>query len=274
MTFIRAMLGLCLSAPRASSRRPGFDAAKKGLRAGVLPDSVIPVHYELALSPDAEALTFHAEVAITVEVRIKTAAITLNAVGLSFDRAAVDGDKEGMVRSDEKLGRATITVVLACARTTSAVDQYHGKIGRSTLASSPWITPASTDRGARSRLISSGRGTPVLPAGTNLRARRRYAVGVAARPHGNLQHAGGGVTSLSASLQRVRFAQTPKMSTYLLFFGVGDFERIHSMVDDVDVGVIVKRGDAQGLIRLEQPAKSCITTMATSALRSHCRSST
>jgi aminopeptidase N len=33
------------------------------------------------------------------------------------------------------------------------------------------------------------------------------------------------------------------MSSYLLFFGVGDLERVHRAVDGVDVGVVVKRGD-------------------------------
>jgi aminopeptidase N len=34
------------------------------------------------------------------------------------------------------------------------------------------------------------------------------------------------------------------MSTYLLFLGIGDFERIHREVDGVDVGAVFKRGDA------------------------------
>jgi aminopeptidase N len=50
-------------------------------------------------------------------------------------------------------------------------------------------------------------------------------------------------TPVSATMQQIRFAQTPKMSTYLLFLGIGDFERVHKMVDGVDVGVVVKRGD-------------------------------
>jgi predicted acyltransferase len=35
----------------------------------VLPDAVTPTHYDLALSPDAEALTFRGTVAITVDVK-------------------------------------------------------------------------------------------------------------------------------------------------------------------------------------------------------------
>ena len=39
--------------------------------------------------------------------------------------------------------------------------------------------------------------------------------------------------------QGVHFAKSPKMSSYLLFFGLGDFERVSRKVD----GVVVKRGD-------------------------------
>jgi aminopeptidase N len=44
--------------------------------------------------------------------------------------------------------------------------------------------------------------------------------------------------------QRVRFQTTPKMSSYLLFLALGDFERVHRQVGPVDVGVVVKRGGA------------------------------
>jgi aminopeptidase N len=64
------------------------------------------------------------------------------------------------------------------------------------------------------------------------------------------------LTSLSPTLQRVRFAQSPRMSTYLLFVGVGDFERIHRQVDNVDLGVVVKRGDTvKAAYALDEAAK-------------------
>jgi aminopeptidase N len=41
----------------------------------------------------------------------------------------------------------------------------------------------------------------------------------------------------------VTFADSPKMSTYLLFFGLGDFERKTVRAGAAEVGVITKRGD-------------------------------
>ena len=62
--------------------------------------------------------------------------------------------------------------------------------------------------------------------------------------------------SVGAGLKRVHFAPTPKMSSYLLFFGAGDFERLHRMIGNVDVGVIVKRGDAaRGRFALDTAAQ-------------------
>ena len=46
------------------------------------------------------------------------------------------------------------------------------------------------------------------------------------------------------------------MSTYLLFLGIGDFERIATKVDGTDVGVVVNRGDAEkGRYALQEAAR-------------------
>jgi aminopeptidase N len=54
-----------------------------------------------------------------------------------------------------------------------------------------------------------------------------------------------GVDRVSDTHKRVRFAPTPNMSSYLLFLGVGDFERITTKVDGVEISVVAKRGDAE-----------------------------
>jgi aminopeptidase N len=261
MTSRQKFVALILTcAASVVAATPATIATKKVAAREVLPDAVVPLHYDLALSPDAEALTFNAKVVIAVEVRNETAAITLNAVGLIFDHAVVDGDKEGTVRSDEQLGRATITVgaPLAPGQHVLSVD-YHGKIDRSTLGffamdyagpDGPRRTLATNFEPAAARQL--------LPCWDEPARKATFTVSVVAPKDrmaiSNMPVAE--VTSVSERLQRVRFAETPKMSTYLLFIGVGDFERIHSTVDGVDVGVIVKRGDAgRAAYALEQAEK-------------------
>ena len=45
-----------------------------------------------------------------------------------------------------------------------------------------------------------------------------------------------------AGMQRVRFATTPQMSTYLLFLAVGEFERVTASAGATEVGVVTRVG--------------------------------
>ena len=47
---------------------------------------------------------------------------------------------------------------------------------------------------------------------------------------------------LGNGLSKVTFQQSPKMSTYLLFFSLGDFERATTMSDGTQIGVIAQKG--------------------------------
>ena len=57
-----------------------------------LPRQVRPTHYTVTIEPDAAALTFHGDVAISLEVLAPVQSITLNALDLKF---AVTGNDEG-----------------------------------------------------------------------------------------------------------------------------------------------------------------------------------
>src|SRR5215831_5744511 len=52
-----------------------------------LPDDVVPVHYDLTITPDLEAHRFHGTVAIDVEVRRPIDRVVLNARELAIGRA-------------------------------------------------------------------------------------------------------------------------------------------------------------------------------------------
>src|SRR5581483_633266 len=100
----------------------------------VLPDTVVPSHYDLALSPDAGALSFSGKVAITVDVAVATSDVMLNAEGLTFQHAAVDGGPDAVVTLDKTTGRAVLRfpAPIQKGRHTLTIA-YTGKIGRSTL---------------------------------------------------------------------------------------------------------------------------------------------
>jgi aminopeptidase N len=226
----------------------------------VLSDRVVPVHYDLALAPDAEALTFTGKVAITVDVRAAGRSVTLNAVGLTFDRAALDGGPDAAVTLDDKLGRATLNfdAAIAPGQHLLAID-YHGKIGKSTIGF--FAMDYASPEGPRRTLATNfepAYARELLPCWDEPGRKATFTVAIDA-PQDRMALSNmpvAEVTSLSPTVQRVRFAQSPKMSTYLLFVGVGDFERIHDRVDGVDLGVVVKRGDTvKAAYALDQAAQ-------------------
>ena len=216
-------------------------------RREVLPDSVVPRDYDLALVPDAEALTFTGKVAISVDVLAAGPTITLNAAGLTFDHAAIDGGPDARVSLDKSLGRATLTFATPIAAGQHLLNiEYHGVIGRATQGF--FAMDYTGPDGPRRTLATNfepGDARDLLPCWDEPARKATFTVSIDVPKDrmavSNMPVAA--VTSLSPATQRVRFQQTPKMSTYLLFVGVGDFERIQNRVDGVDIGIVVKRGD-------------------------------
>jgi len=243
LTWRAGAIGLLSLAAAASS---AASAAQPSQRE-VLPESVVPLHYDLALAPDATALTFTGKVAITVKVLAAGPTITLNAAGLTFDRATIDGGLEARVSFDKALGRAT----LSFARELDAAEhvlniEYHGTIGRSTEGFFAMdYTAADGPRRTLATNFEPADARDLLPCWDEPARKATFTISIDVPKDrmalSNMPIAE--ITALSPTTQRVRFQQTPKMSTYLLFVGVGDFERIRQLVDGVDVGVVVKRGD-------------------------------
>jgi aminopeptidase N len=190
---------------------------------------------------------FTGSVSITLEVTKPTSTITLNAVDLVFDRAALDGGPNATSTFDKKLGRATLTLPKPVATGRHILSiAYHGKIGRTTLGF--FAMDYTGPNGPRRTLgtnFEPADARDLLPCWDEPGRKATFAVTVdvpkdeTAVSNMPVAH----VTPLPGGLQRVSFATTPKMSTYLLFLGVGDFERVHKQVDGVDVGIVVKRGD-------------------------------
>ncbi|MGR4862816.1 M1 family metallopeptidase [Caulobacter sp. LARHSG274] len=228
----------------ASAAPPAVTAATVTTQ---LPRGVVPTHYDLAFTPDADKLTFTASVKIDIEVTAPTRSITLQAADLTFGKVALAGAGQAKVSVDAKAQTATFTFAKPIAKGAHvlAID-YSGKIYKQ--AAGLFALDYDTDQGKKRALYTQFENSdarrfipswdePFFKATYDVRATvptGQMAVGN--MPVAKRRDLGGGRTE-------VTFATSPKMSTYLLFFGLGEFDRATTKVGDVEMGVITKKGD-------------------------------
>jgi len=227
----------------------------------LLPDDVVPDAYRIAITPHASESTFDGTVEIDVRAVRRTARIVLDSADLAIERATLDDDATpATVALDAERQRATFTFAHAVApgRHTLRIA-YKGRINDQAagLFKLQYATPAGPATSLFTMFEDSD-ARRFVPSWDEPARRATFDLTVtvpsALMAVGNMPVAS--TEPLPGGLQRVRFATTPRMSTYLLFFGLGDFERVHRDVAGVDVGVIVKRGDtAQAAYALDAAAR-------------------
>jgi aminopeptidase N len=268
---LAAGLAAALARPRFAARlrrhrtvMPGFSAVRAaGLALAVwlaawaapaaaqrivLPDDVTPTHYDLAITPDAAHLSFKGRVKIDLAVARPTPIIVLNAAGLAIDHATLGGEADPTVSYDAQAETATFTFAhpLKPGRRRLTLD-YHGQIYQqaSGLFALDYQAPAGPQRALFTQFENSD-ARRFVPSWDEPARKATFTL-TATVPLGQMAVSNMPIesaTAIGGGLQRVRFRKTPVMSSYLLFFAAGDFERIHRQVGGVDVGVVVKRGDA------------------------------
>jgi aminopeptidase N len=214
----------------------------------VLPDAVTPQHYRIHFTPDIEGMTFKGSAEIDVIVHRATDRIVLNAADLVIDNASLVGEpKAPRVSSDPAVETATFTFdhPLAAGKHTLKLA-WHGTIYQSAsgLFALDYQGPKGRVRSLFTQFENSDarRFVPCWDE-PGIKATFELSVTLPAglMPLSNMPVAS--TEALPGALQRVHFARSPKMSSYLLFFGTGDFERVHRTVAGVDIGIVVKRGD-------------------------------
>ncbi|HEY9024390.1 MAG TPA: M1 family metallopeptidase, partial [Burkholderiaceae bacterium] len=214
----------------------------------VLPDEVVPETYRIAIEPDAAAATFTGSVEIDVQVRRPTRRIVLNAADLAIDSAALAGEaRPPAVHLDAKRETASFTFDHPIAPGPHTLRiAYHGKVFEDpqALFRLQYTTPAGRQTALFTQFEDAD-ARRFVPCWDEPAAKASFEL-TATVPAGLMAVGNMPVAStepLAGKRQRVRFAPTPRMSSYLLFFALGDFERVHREVDGVDLGVVVKRGD-------------------------------
>src|SRR5262252_6988075 len=102
-------VGLILLTALATGPAVAEAAFSFGATPGKLPKTVAPVHYALDLTPDLDKLTFSGSEVVDIDVMEPTRRLVLNAVDLTIDAAAIEGEAAPAITSDA----AAQTVTLA-----------------------------------------------------------------------------------------------------------------------------------------------------------------
>ena len=215
-----------------------------------LPRTVKPTHYDVSLVPNAAASSFAGKVRITLEVLTATTSITLNAADLAFSSAQLilNGGKtlpaKIKVNAAEQTATFTFTQPIAKGSYQLALD-YTGVIGTQAngLFSMDYDTPTGRKRALYSQFENSD-ARRMIPSWDEPQYKATFALEVVAPDTdmavSNMPIASKTVMADGRSL--VKFGVSPKMSTYLLFFGMGDFERATASVDGTELGVVTRKG--------------------------------
>ena len=215
-----------------------------------LPTGIEPLDYNLWLAPDAAKLTFRGRVTITLWAGRSIDRIALNAAELSMVGATIDGQAAKIiVYPDTQRASFSTGRPLGVGRHALRID-YTGKInanpsglfkvdydGGRMLATQ--FEPADArrmlplfDEPAKKAIF---RLTTIVP---------QEQLAISNMPQVSSE-------PLPDGLKRVQFAPTPRMSSYLLFYGLGDMERLTSEVDGTTVSVVIRRGETdKGLYAL------------------------
>lgn len=215
------------------------------LASGQLPTTVTPLRYDIRIEPNAAAKTFTGRETIAVLAKQAVRTVTLNAADVKITRATIDG-KPVRLKLDAANQQITLTAPAPLKVGAHSVGfAWSGKIN-DTAAGFFAIDYKNAD-GSAARMLATQfeasdarRFAPMFdePA---FKAKFRLS---AVAPAGQLAYSNmpAAVSRLADGRQLFSFAETPVMSSYLLFLGMGDVERKTVMAGKTEIGIITRRG--------------------------------
>lgn len=213
----------------------------------VLPTTVTPLHYAIDINPDAANMRFSGEVKIDLKINAPTQTIVLNAADLEFQKATLSGTGPATVSFDKARQTATLTFAKKLAVSEHTLDiHYTGLINQNAagLFALDYDTAAGKKRALFTQFENSD-ARRMFPGWDEPGIKATFDLSTTVKSNDfTLSNTPIKKTeTLAEGLKKVYFATSPKISTYLLFLSIGDYERVSRIVDGIDIGVVVKRGD-------------------------------
>ncbi|MGV8922280.1 MAG: M1 family metallopeptidase, partial [Thermomonas sp.] len=218
-----------------------------------LPNNARPSHYAIQVTPHADKMAFDGKVSIDLQVLEPTTSIVLQAVNMTFANSMLttSGGKRGKpmaakvsVDADNQTATFAFDKPLAPGNYTLSTN-YTGVIN--TQANGLFALDYQTDSGKQRALYTQFENSDArkfVPSWDEPNFKATFDLAVNA-PAGQMVVSNMPVVSSKDNgngMQQVVFETSPKMSTYLLFLGMGEFDRATLEDNGVEIGVIAQKG--------------------------------
>ncbi len=221
-----------------------------------LPRIARPLHYDIRVTPDAKALSFAGEAGIDIELYRSSATLTLNALDLTFGEATLTGADGKAIRLTVDVDAASQTATFAAPSpvapgTYRLAVRYTGVIGTQANGLFALDYPDKAT-GAETRGLFTQFEAPdarrFMPSFDEPSYKATFSLS-AIVPADDLAVSNmpaASETPVAGGKKMVTFQTSPKMSSYLLFFATGNFERLAKMsASGAEVGIISPKGSGE-----------------------------
>jgi aminopeptidase N len=240
-----AFAALCCSlAPMAWCGAPfAFDSAP-----GRLPKNVVPISYDVAVVPDAEALKLTGTESVRLQFRAATATVQFNSLNETLSHVLLDGKPVKSVTSSDEQQLTTVTLTQPVSGLHTLSFSYSGKI--ETQPQGMFAQKYKKSGGGEAVLLSTQMEATdarrMFPCWDepSFRAYFHLTVTVPASwaTVGNMPIARRTVHGQSAT---VSFQRSPKMPSYLVVFTGGDMREVSAVRGGTRFGVWAVAGHEQ-----------------------------
>ena len=213
-----------------------------------LPQTIQPEQYTLALSPDLKAASFAGRESIEITVRQPAGEITLNALDIHFDRvSATAGGKEypATVSSDLPKQQATLhfSEPIPVGKATLKI-RYTGILNSKLRG---FYLSKTSKRNYAVTQFEATDARRAFPCFDEPAFKATFSVSLTV-DDGDTAISNTKIisdTPAGAGKHTLKFGTTPKMSTYLVAFLVGDFQCVAGESDNTPIRVCTVPGDQQ-----------------------------
>ena len=199
-----------------------------------LPQTALPSHYSLALAPDLKAATFTGDETIDVTLSAPSKTITLNAAEITFKSVTANSQTAAVsLDADKQQATFTFPSELPAGKVSLAI-QYTGILNNELRG---FYLSKTAKRNYAVTQFESTDARRAFPSFDEPAFKATYDVALTI-DDGDTAISNTNIVSdkpAGPGKHTVKFATTPKMSTYLVAFLVGDFKCVSGSSDGVPI---------------------------------------